>query len=53
MDEPSNEKSPEEKPAKEKYETPRLWRYGTLSEMTKAATLSGAHKDNPIGVLKT
>ena len=50
MEQPPSEKLPEEQPLKkEKYEAPRLWRYGTLTEITQASGTSAAHKDKCFG----
>lgn len=54
MEQPSNEKSPEEQPKqKKKYEAPRLIRYGTLTEITRASGIRSQNKDNGLGILKT
>jgi hypothetical protein len=54
MEQPPNEKSPEEQPPKKKkYEAPRLVRYGTLTEVTRASGLTTKNSDNALMVLKT
>ncbi len=54
MEQPSEEKLPEEQPKqKKKYETPRLIRYGTHTEITRATGLASKNSDNALHILKT
>jgi hypothetical protein len=54
MEQPSDEKLPEEQPKqKKKYKAPRLIRYGTLSEITGARGITSKNSDNALHILKT
>lgn len=54
MEQLSEKKLPEEQPKqKKKYETPRLIRYGTLTEITQANGLRSKNSDNALLILKT
>ena len=54
MEQPSEEKLPEEQPKqKKKYEAPRLIRYGTLAEITGASGIRSKNSDNALHILKT